>query len=86
MLKIYHNPRCRKSRAGLEYVRTKSSEVEIIDYMRDGLSLEQLDEIVLKSGIEPARLIRKQEELFKKELKGKSFTKAEWKKIISENL
>lgn len=85
MLKIYHNPRCRKSREGLEYLKTKSSDFEIVDYLKNGLSKEIIEEILLKTNIEPQDLVRTQEELFKKELKGKNFTREEWIQILIEN-
>jgi arsenate reductase (glutaredoxin) len=40
---------------------------------------------VLKLNVSPSELIRTQEEVYKKELKGKSFTSEEWIRIISEN-
>ena len=85
MLKIYHNPRCRKSRSGLEYLKTKTSDFEIIEYLKDGLSKEALKEIILKTNLKPIDLIRKQEDLYKKELKSKSFNDDEWVDIICEN-
>jgi arsenate reductase (glutaredoxin) len=85
MLKIYHNPRCRKNRAGLEYLKIKTSDFEIVDYLKTGLSEKELKEIILKTNLKPIDLVRKEEEIYKKELKGKSFTDDEWIKIISEN-
>jgi len=85
MLKIYYNPRCRKSRAGLEYLKAKNIAYEIVDYLHDGLTDAELHEILLKTNLKPINLIRKQEDMFKKELKGKSFTDEEWIKIIQEN-
>lgn len=85
MLKIYHNPRCRKSRAGLEYLKAKTEEFEVIDYLKEGLTKEILDEILLKTNQEPYELVRTQEEQYKKELKGKNFTREEWIQIIIEN-
>lgn len=85
MLKIYHNPRCRKSREGLEFVRSKTSDFEIIDYLKTGLHEDILKEILLKSGLKPVDLVRTQEDVYKKELKGKNFTDEEWIKIIVEN-
>ena len=38
MLKIYHNPRCRKSRAGLEYLQNSGYSFEIIRYMETPLT------------------------------------------------
>jgi arsenate reductase (glutaredoxin) len=85
MLKIYHNPRCSKSRKGLEYLQTKNSEFEIVEYMKDGLSSEQIKEILLKSNLKPTDIIRTHEELYIKELKDKKFTDEEWIEIIVEN-
>jgi arsenate reductase (glutaredoxin) len=85
MLKIYHNPRCRKSRAGLAYLKSKTKDFEIVDYLKKGLTEIQLKEIILKTNLKPTDLIRKQEEVYKKELKGRNFTDEEWIKIICEN-
>ncbi len=85
MLKIYHNPRCRKSRAGLEYVQKMVKNVKIIDYVKSGLNKEMLEEILLKSNLKPEQLVRTNEEVYKKELKGKTFTRDEWIQILIEN-
>lgn len=85
MLKIYHNPKCRKSRDGLEYLKGKTNDLEIIEYLKKGLTKDDLKEILLKSNLKPIDLIRKQEDIFKKELKGKNFTDEEWITIILEN-
>ena len=85
MLKIYHNPRCRKSRDGLEYIKRMSAEVEVIDYLKTGLTREIMKEILLKTNLDPIDLVRKQEEFFIHELKGKTFTREEWIEIICEN-
>jgi len=85
MPKIYHNTRCRKSREGLEYLKSKTADYEIVEYLKTGLSKDILKEILLKSNLQPIELIRKQEDLYKKELKGKEFTDEEWIQIIIEN-
>lgn len=85
MLKIYHNPRCRKSRAGLEYLMNKADDFEVVDYLKTGLTTEILEEILLKSNLQPRDLVRTQEELYRKELKNKNFTREEWIQILVEN-
>jgi arsenate reductase (glutaredoxin) len=85
MFKIYHNPRCRKSREGLGYLKSKMHEFEVVDYMKQGLNSENIHELLLKTNLKPIELVRKQEGLYKKDLKGKSFTDEEWIKIICEN-
>ena len=85
MFKIYHNPMCKKSRCGLEYLKGKTDKVEIIDYLKQGLSLKEMTEIIARLNVKPLELVRTQEELYKKELKNKQFTDEEWVKIIIEN-
>jgi arsenate reductase (glutaredoxin) len=85
MLKIFHNPRCKHSRAGLEYLKSKSDDFTVREYLKENLTTEEIKEIMLKSNLDPAQLVRKQEVYFKKFLKGKSFTNDEWIKIIQEN-
>jgi arsenate reductase (glutaredoxin) len=85
MVTIYHNPKCRKSREGLEYLKSRTIEIKIREYLCDILTSVELDEILLKSGLKPFNLVRQQEEIFKQELKGKNFTDEEWKRIILEN-
>jgi arsenate reductase (glutaredoxin) len=85
ILKIYHNPRCKKSREGLAYLQSKTSDFQIIEYLKNGLTLDQLKEILLKTSLKPKDLVRTEEMVFKRELKGKKFTDAEWIDIIIEN-
>jgi len=84
-IKVFHNTRCKKSRAGLEHLQSKTDNLEIIQYLKEGISQDEIKEIVLKLNISPSDLVRTQEDYYKKELKGKSFTDEEWIQIISEN-
>ncbi len=85
MLKIYHNPRCPKSREGLEFLKSKTSRFTLVDYLKVGLSCRDLEEILLKSNLEAIELVRKKEAFFIHDLKGKTFTRQEWIEIICEN-
>jgi arsenate reductase (glutaredoxin) len=85
MIRIYHNPRCRKSRAGLEYLQEKTGQFDIIDYIKNGISVEEIREIISKMNEPPSNLVRTQEDYYKKELKGKDISGEEWISILSEN-
>lgn len=69
----------------MAYLQEKTNDFEIISYINDGLSEDQLREILLKSNKKPHDFVRTQEDIYKKELKGRSFTDDEWIKIIIEN-
>ena len=65
MIKIFHNPRCSKSRAGLDYLKTKTEDFEIIDYIKTGLTKEILQQIIQRLNVKPVELVRTQEAYFK---------------------
>ncbi len=83
--KIYHNPRCKHSRVGLDYLKKMTSDFEIRDYISEVITLNELKEILLKSNLKPSQIVRAKEEYFKTYLKGKCFTDDEWIKILIEN-
>ena len=85
MYQVYHNPRCRKSRAGLEFVKSKTSDYEVVEYLKNPLSEDELTKLFAKLNKKPVEMIRTQEAIFKSDFKGKEFTDAEWVKIIIEN-
>jgi arsenate reductase len=62
---IWHNPRCRKSREGLEALQERESDIRIRLYMRDKPSLAELEEVFSKSGLGVDAHIRHQEKKYK---------------------
>ena len=85
MITIYHNPRCKKSRAGLEYLKNKGVEFTIREYLKEPLTEEELKVLLVKLNKKPQDMIRTQEAVYKQNFKGKEFTDDEWVKIIVEN-
>jgi arsenate reductase len=85
MIKIYHNPRCKKSRAGLEYLKGKGVDFEIIEYLKNPISEDEFKDVLMKLNLRPQDMIRTQEDIYKKQFKGKNFTDDEWVKIMVEN-
>jgi len=85
MLTIYHNPRCAKSREGLNYLTTHGFKFDVVQYLDNPLSVEDLKRILMKLNCKPFQVIRKQEDIYRKELRGKTFTDNEWITIILQN-
>jgi arsenate reductase len=85
MVTVYHNPRCRKSRAGLQYVIGRKMEHRVREYLKDPLTEEELAILLMKLNMKPEQLIRTQEEYFKKELKGLKLHDNEWVRIMVEH-
>ena len=76
-MKIYHNPRCSKSRQTLTLIQEKEKEVEIIEYLKNPPIFEDLELILVKLAISPIDLIRNKEEIWKENFKGKVLTDKE---------
>jgi arsenate reductase len=79
---IYHNPRCRKSRAGLAYLEEKVDTFDLRKYMTEPLSVVEISRLLVLLNLEPQDIIRKQEKVYKTELKGKSLSRTEWIDIL----
>jgi len=74
MIKIYHNPRCSKSRQGLQILTDFQENFEVIDYLKNPLTKAELQSIVKILGIKPIDLVRKNEIIWKENFKGKNLT------------
>jgi len=85
MIKIYHNPRCSKSRQGVQVLENSGKEFQIIKYLEDVPSEKELTEIINLLGITPIQLIRKTEKIWKEEFKGKELSDTQIIKAMIEN-
>ncbi len=85
MITIYHNPRCKKSRAGLEFLKNKTDDFTIVEYLKNPLTEKELANLLVKLNKKPQEMIRTQEAIYKQQFKGKNFTDEEWIKIMVEN-
>ncbi len=84
-MKIYHNPRCSKSRAGLKYLEEKGYDVTVVKYLDDGLTEQELEEIIAATGKKPFDFVRTHEAEYREKYKHREFSDAEWIKILVEN-
>lgn len=74
MIEIYHNPRCGKSREGLQILEASGKDFKIIKYFDEPLSFEKLQQIILLLKIKPIDLIRQNESIWKEKFKNKSLS------------
>jgi arsenate reductase (glutaredoxin) len=85
MLKIYHNPSCKKSRAGLQLLQASGKAFEVVEYIKKPLTEKEVENLLVKLNKKPVEIIRTQEVYFKQNLKGKNFGDHEWIRILIEN-
>ncbi len=82
MLKIYHNPSCKKSRAGVQYLQDSGREFEVVEYLKNPMTVPELEQLLVKLHMHPSEVMRTQEEYFKQHIRGKKFEDHELVKII----
>lgn len=85
MIKIFHNPRCSKSREALALLQKNKCEFEVIEYLKVVPSRKDLKDLLAKLGLKAEQIVRKKEELYQKKFKDKKFTNEEWITILIEN-
>lgn len=64
-VKIYHNPRCSKSRQTLQLLQEQGVEPEVIEYLKTPPSKSKLKEMLKLLGMEPRQLMRRGEAEYK---------------------
>jgi len=74
MIQILHNPRCGKSREGLAILEESGKEFEVIKYLDDNPSKEELKAIINKLNVEPLKLVRQNETIWKENFKNKDLS------------
>ena len=84
-MKIYHNPRCSKSREVLKIIESKNVNFEIVYYLKKTISKSELRNILKLLNISPIDLIRKNESVYKKKFKGKDLSNDQWLDVLCEN-
>lgn len=63
--KIFHNPRCSKSRQTLQILNDQQQDIEIVEYLKTPPTAVELKEILAMLGISPRELLRKGEQEYK---------------------
>ncbi len=64
-VKIFHNPRCSKSRQTLALIQEQGIEPEIINYLETPPSIDELTTVLSLLNLEPQALMRKRETEYK---------------------
>lgn len=71
MIKIYHNPRCKKSREGLALLEESGADYEVVKYLENIPTKEELRRVLDCLGISPENLVRKNEAIWKEQYRSR---------------
>ena len=85
--KIYHNPRCSKSRQTLGLLQEAGIDPQVIEYLKTPPGVDELDAILDKLVVEPPAVIRFEEDIAKQLGLAKTDrrSRAEWLTLIAEH-
>ncbi len=84
-MKIYHNTRCNKSRCALDIIHEHHIEPEVVEYLKNSPTKDEIRELVSMLGMKPIEVIRKNEAIYKEKYKGKELTDDQWIDAMVEN-
>jgi arsenate reductase len=74
MIQIYHNPRCGKSRNCLLLIKESGKEHQIINYLENGPTFDELAIVLQKLDFEPISLVRQKEKIWIENFKNKEMS------------
>ena len=61
-MKIFHNPRCSKSRETLELLKQHTPDIDVVEYLKTPPSAKELTELLQQLGLTARELMRTKEE------------------------
>ena len=64
-IKIFHNPRCSKSRATLELLNSQDADAQVVEYLKTPPTADELEDILNMLGLSPRQLMRQGEAEYK---------------------
>jgi len=50
-MRLYHNPKCSKSREAVKILESKDIQVEIVNYLSEGINISDLEILIKLDGI-----------------------------------
>lgn len=64
-IRIYHNPRCSKSRETLALLQEQGIEPTVVEYLKETPNATELSELLQKLGMQARQLMRDKEDEYK---------------------
>jgi arsenate reductase len=77
MIQVYHNNRCGKSREALKLLESAGKEFQIINYLENPPTFEELEQLLVKLSYTPLGLVRQKESIWTERFKSKNLSNKE---------
>lgn len=85
MIKVYHNARCGKSRNCLAFLDDSNQDYEIIAYLTDTPTFDELKDLLEKLNLQPVELVRTKEKAWIENYKDKNINDVEIIQAMIDN-
>lgn len=85
MIKIYHNPRCSKSREGLKILEESGNDFLIVKYLNIPMKKEEIKKVLELLDISAEELIRKNEKVWKENYKDQDLSEEDLLEAMQEH-
>ncbi|HMR47120.1 MAG TPA: ArsC/Spx/MgsR family protein [Bacteroidia bacterium] len=85
MIRMYIKPTCSTCRTAMQMVKECAAEVEMVEYLIDTPSEEELLKLTQQLGVKPFDMVRTKESLYKEKYEGKKISDKQWLKILHKN-
>ena len=85
-MKIYHNPRCSKSRKSLTLIQETGLDVDVIEYLKTPPTVAELTAVISLLGVPAESIVRKKEALFQElGLSQQTLSEQQWIETLCEH-
>lgn len=84
-MKIYHNTQCSKSCAALELLQQNGITPQVVEYLKETPTRDELTSLLAMLNLAPLQLIRTQEPLFQEKFATLTLTNEEWIGIMIQH-
>ena len=85
VMKIYHNPKCSKSRQAKQVFDKNDINYEVQLYLDKPLSAKEIKELLIKLGLHITDIIRTKEVIWNENFKNGEFNNEELMEIVASN-
>jgi len=85
MIKIYHNPRCGKSREAIQILENENKTFEIIKYLDNPLDQNEITDLIKHLKIKPLDLVRTKEKIWIEKFKNQKLNDDDVIKILVDH-
>jgi arsenate reductase (glutaredoxin) len=83
--KFYHNSKCSKSREALKLLNEKGIDVEIIEYLKNPPTVDEIRDIIEMLGGSSDLIVRRNEQVFKENYAGKELSQEDFARALAKN-